>query len=689
MGRDQSFGMRDMSNSNAREPEEQVGLLHASTDDDSEHTEDDRGPRWTDKHETAQHHKPRRPWIRVTTVVFLLISTIIVLVHRGLTGSEHTASPSTTSSLARLRPEEDYILSSGWDFNAPPTTREYTWEVTDHILNPDGVYRPMILINGTFPGPLIECNEGDELVVHVRNQATNATSIHWHGLYQNGTNWMDGTVGVTQCPIAPGHSFTYRFNVTGQTGTYWYHSHVSMQASDGLVGPLIIHARDGEEKMELQKVPYEQDRVVLLSDFYYDLSSDLLMQYLSPGSENDEPVPPSALINGRNVRDCADIPNRNCSSSGISNALFSLSRTSNTRLRIINVGAFAEFALQIDEHEFQVTEVDGTDVYPQSVHRLNINPAQRYSIVLTPPSEDGNKEAYWMRARMVTHCFAYEEPELQEEVRGILYYPTTDSETKDLVPKSKDWPEIIDVECRDLNTSTLEPVIAIAPPEIDTQYALYLRSSFQIGDWRLSRGYLNDSSFRTNATSPVLNTMLSTRTVESSVHERILDTDTFDPLHQLIYQTQSTRTITILIQNLDDGNHPFHLHGYKFFVLAQGHGYPPSSLLEPDYVGSHLNLTNPLRRDTASVEAYGWLLISFVADNPGMWAFHCHIGWHTEAGLMMVFATRTQEMRGWKVPEEVDGLCGLEGVERGMAPDDDVWVGRREEERRGGIDRLS
>ena len=689
MGRDQSFGMRDMSNSNAREPEEQVGLLHASTDDDSEHTEDDRGPRWTDKHETAQHHKPRRPWIRVTTVAFLLISTIIVLVHRGLTGSEHTASPSTTSSLARLRPEEDYILSSGWDFNAPPTTREYTWEVTDHILNPDGVYRPMILINGTFPGPLIECNEGDELVVHVRNQATNATSIHWHGLYQNGTNWMDGTVGVTQCPIAPGHSFTYRFNVTGQTGTYWYHSHVSMQASDGLVGPLIIHARDGEEKMELQKVPHEQDRVVLLSDFYYDLSSDLLMQYLSPGSENDEPVPPSALINGRNVRDCAGLPNRNCSSSGISNALFSLSRTSNTRLRIINVGAFAEFALQIDEHEFQVTEVDGTDVYPQSVHRLNINPAQRYSIVLTPPIEDGNKEAYWMRARMVTHCFAYEEPELQEEVRGILYYPTTDSETKDLVPKSKDWPEIIDVECRDLNTSTLEPVIAIAPPEIDTQYALYLRSSFQIGDWRLSRGYLNDSSFRTNATSPILNTMLSTRTVESSVHERILDTDTFDPLHQLIYQTQSTRTITILIQNLDDGNHPFHLHGYKFFVLAQGHGYPPSSLLEPDYVGSHLNLTNPLRRDTASVEAYGWLLISFVADNPGMWAFHCHIGWHTEAGLMMVFATRTQEMRGWKVPEEVDGLCGLEGVERGMAPDDDVWVGRREEERRGGIDRLS
>ncbi|KAG9186965.1 hypothetical protein G6011_10073 [Alternaria panax] len=682
-----------MSASNARKPEEQVGLLHPSMGDErprdnSEHRENGQEPRWSDKFESAQHHKPRRSWIRATTVIFLMVCTTVALVHRGLTGSERIPSPSTTPGLARLRPEEDYILSSEWNFNAPATTREYTWVVSDHVLNPDGVYRPMILINGIFPGPVIECNEGDELVVHVHNQATNATSIHWHGIYQNGTNWMDGTVGITQCPIAPGHSFTYRFNVSGQTGTYWYHSHVSMQASDGLVGPLIIHARDGEEKGELQRVPYEQDRVVLLSDYYYDLSSDLLMQYLSPGSENDEPVPPSALINGRNVRNCTDLPSRNCSSFGISNALFNLSRTSNTRLRIINVGAFAEFALQIDEHEFQVTEVDGTDVHPQSIHRLNINPAQRYSIVLTPPEEDGNKGTYWMRARMVTHCFAYEEPELQEEVRGILYYPTADNETKDLVPTSKDWPEIIDVECRDLNTSTLEPVIVKPAPEIDTQHALYLRSSFQIRDWRLSRGYLNDSSFHTNATSPILNTILSTQTLESNVHEGILDTDPFDPVHQLIYQTKPTRTITILIQNLDDGNHPFHLHGYKFFILAQGHGYPPSTLLDPDHHRDHLNLTAPLRRDTASVEAYGWLLISFVANNPGLWAFHCHIGWHTEAGLMMVFATKTEEMKGWNLPKEVGGLCGVEGVERGMGPDDDVWVGRREEDRRDDVDKV-
>jgi FtsP/CotA-like multicopper oxidase with cupredoxin domain len=462
-----------------------------------------------------------------------------------------------------------------------------------------------------------------------------------------------------------------------------------MQASDGLVGPLTIHARHGEEQEESQKVPYEQDRVVLLSDYYYDLSSDLLMQYLAPGSENDEPIPTSALINGRSMRSCTDLPNRNCTSSAISNALFNLSRTSNTRLRIINVGAFAEFALQIDEHEFHVTEVDGTDVYPQSIHRLNINPAQRYSIIVTPPSEEENQRMYWMRARMVTHCFAYEEPELQEEVRAVLYYSPADGTSEDLVPTSKDWPEIVDVECRDLNTSTLEPVIAIPAPEIDTQHVIYLRSSFQIRDWRLSRGYLNDSSFHINATSPILKTVLSTQTSKLDAQEGILDTAPFDPIHQLVYQTQSTRTITILIQNLDDGNHPFHLHGYKFFVLAQGHGYPPATLFDPNHVENHLNVNNPLRRDTASVEAYGWLLISFVADNPGVWAFHCHISWHTEAGLMMVFSTRTEEMRGWEIPKEVGGLCGAEGVERGMGPDDRIWAGHREEDSRDGLDRAS
>lgn len=643
--------------------EERLGLLHEDGDEDGTESSDEEFD-WARQDISA--HLPRTAsWSRTLLITLLVALTFGFIIHSIFVPHR---DQTTSRALATLRPETDYILDPKWNFDAATITREYHWTIAEYDLNPDGVYRPMTLINAMFPGPLIECNEGDEIVVHINNQGTNATSIHWHGLYQNGTNWMDGTVGITQCPIAPGHSFTYRFNVTGQTGTYWYHSHMAMQSSDGLVGPIVIHAK-GEEAEHLQKVAYGEDRVVLVSDHYYDISSTLLMQYLSPGNENDEPVPQAALINGRGSRNCEDLPSRNCSSVGVLDALFDLSMEHNTRLRIINVGAFAEFQMQIDEHEFQLTEVDGVDVHPQSIHRLNISPAQRYSIIVTPPNP--NNGLYWMRARMVTHCFAYEEPELKEEARGVIKYW---AHGENIEPESKDWPEVIELECRDLNTSALNPVkVMRAPDKADDQ--IYLRSSFQIRDWRLSRGYLNDSSYRANISNPTLNNVVSGYSQKQEHYASLLEqpfgvnADIFDPEKTLVYQTTGIRTIEILIQNLDDGNHPFHLHGHTFFVLASGHGYPPSDLYQ------QLNLTNPLRRDVVGVEAFGWTLIRFVADNPGVWAFHCHIGWHNEAGLLMQFLTRADEIAKWTLPKEVEGLCEVEGIERGAGPADEIWFG--------------
>lgn len=109
----------------------------------------------------------------------------------------------------------DFILDPEWDFVAAPRRRDYDWVVRDQVHNPDGVYRPMLLVNNEFPGPLIEVNEGDTIVVHVSNRAVNATSIHWHGMYQNGTPYMDGPVGITQCAIPPGGNFTCEFVING------------------------------------------------------------------------------------------------------------------------------------------------------------------------------------------------------------------------------------------------------------------------------------------------------------------------------------------------------------------------------------------------------------------------------------------------------------------------------------------
>lgn len=94
-------------------------------------------------------------------------------------------------------------------------TVTYDFNITWVTANPDGAFnRPVIGINGQWPIPQIDVSVGDRLVVNVLNQLGNqTTSLHFHGLYMNGSTHMDGPVGVTQCPIPPGGSFTYDFKV--------------------------------------------------------------------------------------------------------------------------------------------------------------------------------------------------------------------------------------------------------------------------------------------------------------------------------------------------------------------------------------------------------------------------------------------------------------------------------------------
>lgn len=167
-----------------------------------------------------------RSWlIRISSVVIITFMIVfdLRLITRGdaVAGSYASSGADLSGFLKRplRRADDDYILNTKWDFNAPSQERQFEWTIVEKEGNPDGIYKPMLTINGQFPGPLIEVNEGDTIVVNVHNAATNATAIHWHGIFQNGSTWMDGTSGVTQCPIAPGKTFQYRFTIRDQSGT--------------------------------------------------------------------------------------------------------------------------------------------------------------------------------------------------------------------------------------------------------------------------------------------------------------------------------------------------------------------------------------------------------------------------------------------------------------------------------------
>ena len=92
----------------------------------------------------------------------------------------------------------------------------YNFDVGWVYANPDAAFvRPVMGINGQWPLPPITASVGDRVIVNVQNNLDNqTTSLHFHGLYMNGTNQMDGPVGVTQCGIAPGENFTYDFTVS-------------------------------------------------------------------------------------------------------------------------------------------------------------------------------------------------------------------------------------------------------------------------------------------------------------------------------------------------------------------------------------------------------------------------------------------------------------------------------------------
>ena len=146
-------------------------------------------------------------------------------------------------------------------------TVEYDLVVSQERLSILDTPTERIAVNHTIPGPILRFSEGDEAVIHVRNDMKEDTSIHWHGLLL--PNGMDGVPGQGGFKgIKPGETFTYQFKIR-QNGTYWYHAHNNGQEQDGLYGALVIAPKNASAKSE-------HDEVILLSDYSKEMSSDIL-----------------------------------------------------------------------------------------------------------------------------------------------------------------------------------------------------------------------------------------------------------------------------------------------------------------------------------------------------------------------------------------------------------------------------
>ena len=156
--------------------------------------------------------------------------TSLASVSSSAMGSGTSGSSSKNATTARMSTGSGPPTSTADACGTAPdtgVTRSYDFTVSYQTIAPDGVTKNGLVVNGGFPGPLIEANWGDTIQVHVTNALPDeGTALHWHGLSQKGTPYYDGVPGVGQCPIAPGKDLTYTFKAD-MYGSSWYHSEFS------------------------------------------------------------------------------------------------------------------------------------------------------------------------------------------------------------------------------------------------------------------------------------------------------------------------------------------------------------------------------------------------------------------------------------------------------------------------------
>lgn len=211
------------------------------------------------------------------------------------------------------------------------------------------------------------------------------TTIHMHGLIQKKTPWADGIPSISQCPIAPGKNYTYRFRAD-QIGSSWWHSHYSAQYTAGAYGALIIRGEDDGRD-------YDEDiGPVFLSDWYHQpLESIVSLTMHSPGSR--PPDSGNNLINGKMNFPCQNttscVPN-----AGLSK--FFLSPGKKYLLRLINSGASGNQKFSIDGHKFSVTAQDFVPIKPYTTDLVTLGVGQRTDVIVEAIGDAGS--SYWMRS---------------------------------------------------------------------------------------------------------------------------------------------------------------------------------------------------------------------------------------------------------------------------------------------------
>ena len=277
---------------------------------------------------------------------------------------------------------------------------EYRLTIDRQTVNVTGKPVQSLTINGQVPGPTLRFKEGEDVTIHVTNRLREDTSVHWHGLLLPGQ--MDGVPGLNGYPgIKPGQTYTYRFKIR-QAGTYWYHSHSGTQEQAGLYGALVIDPATPDV------VQAARDYVVVLSDFTSEDSDEILRNlkndagYYNYGKRTLGDFFDDARRDGfwgalRDRLDWGDMRMDPTDLSDVSGYTFLVNGKSpaqnwsglftpgeRVRLRFVNASAMSYFDVRIPGLKMIVIQADGQNIQPVPVDEFRIAVAETYDVIVVP-----------------------------------------------------------------------------------------------------------------------------------------------------------------------------------------------------------------------------------------------------------------------------------------------------------------
>ena len=487
-------------------------------------------------------------------------------------------------------------------WGCPPESK-----VTEYHFHTKLIEGNKITINGRKKAPAIHVRNGACLSVRVTNgipadKITQGLSIHWHGLNMRDNQVFDGVVGLTQCPIAYGETYNYKWLVHEQPGTYWYHTHDRKpfpgQQVDLVRGPLIIHEKD-----------YEDEHNVIGSD-KYAWGKERILFFTTPN-----------YLNGDSSHPNIDVEN------------------GKYKFRIINGDGQNSYYFSIQGHDLTVIATDGYPVESYMTHVIQVSIAERYDAWVDFSITDHAKNI-WIRATPKIANIA-------DGTYGILrirkgegshYAPEPPSNSAKLptltnkkVLNCYEKPgESLQYKCSDVTElkSKVERNLLNTPIyyTVDVNYMeTKSTETFKIA--------INGGDFIMNEI-PCLPGIKNTARSHWGRHTNVLSL----PI---------ARSVTIVLRSITwqfDMFHPMHMHGHHFEILEivtqpvvkncplvdleTGFSVPIKQLMKRKEKG--------VLKDTVFLPSCGAVALRIHSDNPGVWFFHCHIPFHLYHGLAVV-----------------------------------------------------